>query len=241
MTSRTPSILRNVALGLWLFAASQLALGEDSAPASWNITGECEMVTLPQKAALALLPELTDPKRFDSAYATLQGMLADGSAKLVSTLVVKTQSGEKGEASSIQEMRYPTEFDPPQVPDGKKAIASGDKDPPTIGITPTAFETRNIGASLELEASTSEGRLISVKATPSHVRFLRWARTEVGTASNGDRLFVDAPIFHTIRNTSAIFFRNGQRVLVGVGKLPDPLEGIELCFLRVSASAADEK
>jgi hypothetical protein len=81
------------------------------------------------------------------------------------------------------------------------------KDWPVVGITPTAFETRNVGTTLEMEARSFDGQLIDLKCVPQHVRFLRWAKTDAGKLPNGERLTVDVPIFHSMRDTSSLILR----------------------------------
>ena len=45
--------------------------GEEERP-RWNITAECQMVTLPQKSALALLPELMDESTIETGFLKVQ-------------------------------------------------------------------------------------------------------------------------------------------------------------------------
>jgi hypothetical protein len=190
---------------------------------------------------LALLPDLLEETKLEAAFLKLQEMIAKGDAQLVSTLVVKLRDGEKAEAQSVEEFRYPTEFDPPRLPQNVPLDAAILKDWPVTGITPTAFETRNLGTSVEVEASTADGQRINIRCIPQHVRFLRWAKTDAGKLANGERLSVEMPIIHSMKNTNSLVLRNGQRVLLGVHKLPEPLDGLELSFLRVTAMAASAK
>jgi hypothetical protein len=210
-------------------------------PSLWNITGECSMIVLPQKEALVLLPDLLDDRKIEAGFSRLKEMVAQGTAELVSTLILKLQNGEKGIAESIEEMRYPTEFEPPRLPESAPRDPKILKEWPAVGITPTAFETRNVGTVLELEARTPDGEWIAVKCVPYHVRFLRWAKTDAGKLANGERLTVEAPIFHSMRDTASLLVRSGQMVFIGVHKLPEPLQGMEFCFLRVSAAPGGSK
>ena len=215
---------------------------EEAAPAKsakWNLTAECQMIVLPQKLALPLLPELLDETKIDAAFAKLQELIASGTAQLAANLVVKMRDGQRSVAESIEEMRYGTEFDPPQLPQNAPNDPAILKHWPITGITPTAFETRNIGATLEVEIAANEsGRLMSVSAIPQHVRFLRWAKTDAGKLANGERLLVEQPIFHTMKNTTQLTLGNGQRVLLGIHKLTEPADTLELFILRVSATPA---
>src|ERR1700734_1693755 len=52
---------------------------------------------------------------------------------------------------------------------------------PLVGIPPTAFETRNVGTTLELEPTASnDGQWISLNVVAQHVRLLRMAKIDVG-------------------------------------------------------------
>jgi hypothetical protein len=107
-----------------------------------------------------------------------------------------------------------------------------------VGITPIAFETRNIGITAEVTAiSSSHGSVLNVYAVLSHVRLLRWTKLEAGTLANGQKLSVEQPIFHSLRSESSLLLRNGQRVLLGVHKVPEASDTMELFLLRVSATA----
>lgn len=209
----------------------------------WNITAECQMVVLPQKAALPLLPGLLDESKIEGAYEKVQQMIASGEAELASHLVVNFRDGERAVSESIEELRYGTEFDPPYLPDSAHQNPAVLKNWPVVGITPTSFETRNVGTTFEIEARVYDGPRKNLKITvvPQHIRFLRWNRIDAGKLANGDRLFVEQPIFHTIKNTSSLFLGNGHRVLLGVHKVPEQADKLEFFLLRVEAKPAAAK
>jgi hypothetical protein len=200
------------------------------------------MVIVPQKAALSLMANLLDENKIETAYGQLQKMIVDGDAELVAHLVSRAQERERSVSESVEEMRYGTEFDPPQLPQNAPENIAVLKDWPLTGITPTGFETRNIGATLEIftEVQSSRNRLL-VNVTPQHVRFLRWVKTDAGKLANGEHLYVEQPIFHTMKNTSSLIVKNDQRILLGAHKVPDRPDRIELFLLRVTAKAAEPK
>jgi hypothetical protein len=63
-------------------------------------------------------------------------------------------------------------------------------------------------------------------------------KTDAGRLANGERLAVEQPIFHTIKNTSSLVLKNGQRVLFGFHKLVEPADSIEMFLLRAVATPA---
>lgn len=74
---------------------------------------------------------------------------------LMSAPKVTTKSGARAVVNVIREFRYPTEFDPPQIPQDTQGSgysgASGFTTQPIVTpTTPASFETRNIGVTLEV-------------------------------------------------------------------------------------------
>src|SRR4051812_2996266 len=111
-------------------------------------TMECKMVLLPVKLAVGLIPELSDDAKVSAAFLKLQGMLERGEATLAANLVSQGSERQRVESSSVLEIRYGTEFDPPQLPDrfpSDAAAIQALKNWPAVAITPTSFETRNTG------------------------------------------------------------------------------------------------
>ncbi len=223
---------------LALYVLPVIAFADEPLPVRWNVTAECDMVILPQASALPLLAGLNDEAKIETGWTRLRAMIDRGEATLAASLLAKGTSGEKCISESIEEMKYPTEYDPPQVPDfvpPEKALETL-KAWPVVGITPTAFETRNVGMTLEFIGKVaSDGEWIDVNVVPQHVRFLRFDKFDAGKLPTGDRLSVEQPQFLTFKNTSTLVLKNGQRVLLGVHKLPSPETTMELFLLRVSA------
>jgi general secretion pathway protein D len=165
-------------------------------------------------------------------------MIERGEATLVANLNLRGEAGARLVSESVQEMRYPTEYTPPQLPDHipKEKATEFLKNWPHVGIVPTAFETRNVGETLELQADVSnDGQWISMNVIPQHVRFLRFAKFDAGILPSGERLSVEQPQFTTLKNTLSMHVRAGQRVLLGVHKIPEDENDMELFFLRVRA------
>jgi general secretion pathway protein D len=82
---------------------------------------------------------------------------------------VTTKSGVKAVAEITREVIYPTEFDPPQLPQNNRLIATNLIATPT---TPTAFETRKTGVVVEVEPVISEdGKSVEVTIAPELTDF----------------------------------------------------------------------
>ncbi|MCE9610894.1 MAG: hypothetical protein K8R23_11930 [Chthoniobacter sp.] len=205
----------------------------------WNLVAECQVVVLPQKVALPLLGDLLDETKIEAAYARIQEMIASGKAELVGNQIAKMPSGTRGVSETVEELKYATEFEPPSLPQNAPENIQALKEWPLTGITPTAFETRNTGVRLEVEATEeSAGRQIFATVVCEHVRFLRWTKIDAGRLASGERLSVEQPIFHTAKSTCTLRLRTGQRVLLGVHKISGAADSLELFLLRITATRA---
>ena len=110
----------------------------------------------------------------------LEELIEAGNATLDDTQWLRAKSGQRAKEESITERIYPTEYDPPEIPNNTGSIAAvKSKDnqaeadrqahalnqlqPPTTGIfpmtsaNPTAFETRNLGLILEVDPVITDG------------------------------------------------------------------------------------
>lgn len=82
---------------------------------------------------------------------------------------ITTKSGLKATAEVTQEFIYPTEFDPPRLPQGNSRSGGQMIATPT---TPTAFEMRKTGVVVEIEPVISEdGRTVELTISPELTEF----------------------------------------------------------------------
>lgn len=160
-------------------------------------------------AAFQLLGAFTDPQFQMRLTAISQKKGTD----LVSVPSVIMKSGVKTEIEMVREFPYPTEFDPPEIPqtfdpNGTIAISvlgtsqqkSGTA--PITPTTPTAFEVRKVGSLLEVEAVVSEdGRQVELTLAPSTTEFEGFI--DYGTDITNSSFFSSFdPILFRFNNTS---------------------------------------
>ena len=189
------------------------------------------MLSVPEEKLLPLLPQLRNPDQIAAAEQTLLTMVANREATLDSWPEVTTYDGARAISESIVEFRYPIEFrsfgqqtclptagsPPPKepTPEEKAAIAmmaAGQ-------ICPISFETRNVGASLEVEPSVSpDGKAVTVALCPRNIRFERFSEFPAGTSANGQKLSVQQPVFNTSSLNTAFTLRDGERRMIYLGK-----------------------
>jgi hypothetical protein len=184
--------------------AATAAAPTESAPKFASICYETFSLDLAEAAAL-YRQKLSDGK----LYAELTGRVAKGKAKQESFAVVRTQSGQRANLESISEFIYPTEFARPTPP------ASGSPTGPITPVTPSAFETRNVGFSFEVEATISEnGQIVDVRLAPQTVTLVD--RVSWGQGASQTEL----PIFEQQRVTTSLTLVAGQPRLAGTPSRP---------------------
>ena len=102
---------------------------------------------------------------------------------LLSAPRVTTKSGQRAVIEIVREFRYPTQFDPPHVPETVGSVTTradtggiiplgGASSIPVTPTTPTHFETRNTGVTLEVEPVVGpDGVTIDLNLVPQVVEF----------------------------------------------------------------------
>lgn len=195
------------------------------------------MVELPQAKALALLPDLNDDAKIDGACAQIMEAIGRKEATLVGYPVVHSLSGDKATVETIDEILYPTQFQPPQMPQNITLTSSDTVlDDLNISACPTGFEKRNAGVTVEYEAVVRPGgKWINVNIQPQHVVFQGNEQFEVGKTVKIDAVLAQ-PKFFTTKVSTSLLVRNGQRVLLGVHQLKSPENRIEFDVLKISTT-----
>lgn len=112
----------------------------------------------------------------DQAFQTvMRGLSQKKGVDLMSAPSVTTKSGTRATMEVVREFIYPTEFDPPQLPQGgggNLTLGGGGSNQIATPTTPTAFETRRTGVSLEAEPTVgADGNTIELTLSPEVVEF----------------------------------------------------------------------
>jgi general secretion pathway protein D len=123
---------------------------------------------------------------------SMTGLFSDGEVKMImrglsqkkgtdlmTAPSVTAKSGQKATIEIIREFIYPTEYEPPEIPNsvggGNNPGDGGGGGGGTIPVTPatpTAFETRNTGVTLEIEPTIGENDfVIDLRFVPEIVEF----------------------------------------------------------------------
>ncbi len=155
---------------------------------------------------------------------------------LMSAPKVTTKSGIKATIKVIREFPYPTEFNPPQVPPPATAQQAGGNQASSIVVTsgivtpstPSAFEKRDLGVSLEVEPQVgADNYTIDLSLSPEVVEFdgfVNYGSPIIGPSYNaltGIQPFVitpnviNQPIFSVRKVTTSVSIWDGQTVALG--------------------------
>ena len=136
---------------------------------------QVEWIELSHKDFTALLEEddLTKPKVPKSSNdgplrKKLKEMVEEGEAQILDTAIVMARSGQRATVESIQEVIYPTEYIQPElVKTDEKEDGSGADDKVTTLPIASAYETRNVGTTLEVEPILgADERTIDLNLSP---------------------------------------------------------------------------
>jgi general secretion pathway protein D len=205
-----------------------------AAPANPGIVGieiECQFIDMPADIAeQALGQSAADASA--SETPNLAGVFtAEEFARLVGSLHQKAgldllmaprftvKQGQKAKVKVVQEFPYPSEIQP-------GAKNAGILTPPT----PTQFETRNVGVSLEVSANVISADRIEMDLSAESVAFLGFVNYHADrpalSSLDGDAVdealkpqrsafgVVNQPIFQTRKGITSVVMKSGQTVLV---------------------------
>ncbi len=146
------------------------------------------------------------------------------------TLILK--AGQRASAASTRTIRYPTEFDPPQIP---QTITGGPEFidletglifqlpdtsiPPVTPTTPQSFEDKETGSSLEVEATVSDdGNTVDLDLNVFFREFEGFINFGTPISINGQILTdnnIFQPVFSTISESAQFQIYDGATVTIG--------------------------
>ena len=176
----------------------------------------------------------------------MRGLSQQKGTDLMTAPSVTARSGQKATIEVIREFIYPTEYDPPEVPSsvggGVGGGGDGDSAPtfvPVTPATPTAFETKNTGVTLEIEPTIGENDfVIDIRFLPEIVEFQGFINygspiLAPSTDSNGDPVTVtltenriEMPVFSKRSVNTSLTIYDGYTVAVG-GLMREDVQIIE--------------
>ena len=207
-----------------------------------NVRCELLVVRVAQAEGMRLHPILRS-ERVAAGVGELRAMIANGKAELVGAPLLLTTSGGRGVTETIEEIRFATEFDPPVGPGRFNVSPAAQLQPqkpvhPVIRLippidVPTAFETRNVGVTLEIEPTVaSDGRTIEVNIV--HQYSSHEGVTRLFSTTGGHDWRYQQPAFRTLGTTTSVTCISGEWRLLNASVLGAPAR-MEFFLIRVSA------
>lgn len=182
----------------------------------------------PAPGVLALAGVFTNPQ----FQIVLRALNQQKGVDLVSAPKVTTKSGQRATIDIVREFRYPAEYDLPQV-----SAAVGSQFTPVVPTTPTSFETKNVGITLEVEPTVGpDGYTIDMILAPRVVEFEGFINygspinasvagvfavvndvaflspSQIITATEN---VINRPVFSTREVTTEVTVYDGQTVVLG--------------------------
>lgn len=187
---------------------------------------QVEFVEMSHEALTKLL-FLAKPASADATKLReqVQEMVAKNEAKVLETLLSTSKSGQKATTEAIHEFIYPTEYEPPQLPGsfGKAddavppSPAPPNKPSPLFNGVPTAFDTRNLGSTLEIETTIGvDNKLIDLHFVPELVWHTGTTTWHEGKDAVGNPFKFAQPDIYVLRTKTSITCISGQYTLTGV-------------------------
>lgn len=147
---------------------------------------------------------------------------------------IVARSGETAKIEVIREFIYPSEYEPPELP---QTLNSSSGVFPITPSTPTAFETRNTGVTLEILPTIGETNdyVIDLQFAPEIVEFegfinygspISGLDPDSGGSITITENRIDMPVFSTRRVTTSLTIYDGHTVAVG-GLLSENVQNVE--------------
>ena len=149
--------------------AGKAALEKFEGSPSWDVT--CEVFSLPLSEA-AKLKRLRKSDAED--YAELVQRVESGKAKQEEFLMLRTTEGAGTTVEEISEMIYATEYEPPELPNEIGNLGEDIEKAKMLvtPATPSAFDTKNVGSTLEVALTAGDDEKVEVRLAMNLVSYL---------------------------------------------------------------------
>ena len=175
----------------------------------------------------------------------LRGLAQKRGTDIMTAPSVLARSGETATIEIIREFIYPTEYEPPELPNqvgatgGIGGAGQGSGIFPVTPATPTAFETRNTGVTLEIQPTIGANDfVIDLRFAPEIVEFEGFINYGSPITSPASDAFgnptnvtitdnrIEMPVFASRRVNTGLTIYDGHTVAVG-GLLQEDVQRVE--------------
>ncbi len=149
-----------------------------------------------------------------------------------------TRSGQQATVEVLREFIYPTEYEPPELPNSVGS-GFGNQTTPVTPATPTAFEMKEVGIKLEvLPVADANKRYVDVTINPSFIEFDGFVNygspinSTVQSALGGSQVqtvtdnAILMPVFSAQRANTQITVLDGTTIAIG-GLMTSSIQNVE--------------
>lgn len=169
----------------------------------------------------------------------MRGLSQGNGVDLVARPAVVTRSGQSSSIAVVREFPYPTEYEPPELPNdtgGEFGISGGTT--PVTPATPTAFETENVGITMEVLPVVDENKhYVNLTLNPVFSEFDGFVNygSPINTTSQGllgpetvelTENAILQPVFSVKQLKTTVDVLNGATLVLG-GLLQDQVQDVE--------------
>jgi general secretion pathway protein D len=179
------------------------------------------------------------------AQVIMRGLSQKKGVDMIANPSTVTRSGQASSISMVREFIYPTEYEPPELPNsvgtnggGVIGGGGGGGTTPVTPATPTAFEKKDIGITLEvLPVVDAQRRYIDVTINPSFSDFAGFINygSPINASVSGllgssmvevtpNRILM--PVFNSQRTTTQVTVADGSTIFIG-GLMSQGIENVE--------------
>jgi len=171
--------------------------------------------------------------------AIMRGLDQKKGVDLMARPAVVTRSGQQTSVAVIREFIYPTEYEPPQIPTTVGStqagqIGSGRSQSPVTPATPTAFQKKDVGITLEvLPVADSDKRYVDVTLNPQIIDFDGFVNygTPINTQEGGQAILLTQnailmPVFSAERLNTQLTVADGATIAIG-GLMKESVQTVE--------------
>ena len=197
--------------------------------------------TLKSPAIFGVGGAFSDPQ----FQTVIRGLAQAKGADMITRPSIVTRSGQRASVDITRDFPYPTEYDPPEIPQDGGAFGGfgvGDGAPPSFPVTPahpTSFEVRNVGTHLEVEPIVgADNYTIELNLAPEFNQFEGFINYGTPIMTTGTNILgefesiplsdnrVLQPVFRTLRTNTSVVVWDGATVVFG-GLIEDRAATVE--------------
>ena len=154
-------------------------------------------------------------------------------------ILVAARSGQRAKVESVDEYVYPTEYNPPKIPND--VTLKDGAEAPIAATSPTAFETRNLGTTLEVDPVLgADNHTVDLSLAPENVKLKGVEQWHKKTTD--PRFLTHFPTFYTMKISTQVTSQDGRYAFLGTTRPlkatnPKRKDPLVLQFVRSDVAA----